>query len=71
MVGFAVDINRRMMNLRSTSLQCGRRIQLRLDNPISSSTQHGKVLSRRHIGCSVEDKALPPLTNLSVLAYEK
>jgi hypothetical protein len=29
MVVFAVDIRRRMMKLRSTSLQCGRRIQLR------------------------------------------
>lgn len=36
MVVFAVDISRRMMELRSTSLQCGRRIQLRQRcNPIN------------------------------------
>lgn len=36
MVVFAVDIRRRMMELRSTSLQCGRRIQLRQRcNPIN------------------------------------
>lgn len=35
-VVFAVDIRRRMMELRSTSLQCGRRIQLRQRcNPIN------------------------------------
>jgi len=28
MVVFAVDISRRMMELRGTSLQCGRRIRL-------------------------------------------
>jgi hypothetical protein len=36
MVVFAVDISRRMMELRGTSLQCGRRIQLRQRcNPIN------------------------------------
>jgi hypothetical protein len=36
MVVFAVDIRRRMMELRSTSLQCGRRIRLRQRcNPIN------------------------------------
>lgn len=41
MVVFAVDISRRMMELRSTNLQCGRRIQLRQRcNPISSEPVH-------------------------------
>jgi hypothetical protein len=36
MVVFAFDISRRMMELRGTSLQCGRRIQLRQRcNPIN------------------------------------
>jgi hypothetical protein len=36
MVVFAVDISRRMMELGDTSLQCGRRIQLRQRcNPIN------------------------------------
>ncbi len=40
MVVFAVDIRRRMMELRSTSLQCGRRIQLRQRcNPINGTAR--------------------------------
>ena len=58
MVVFAVDIRRRMIELRSTSLQCGRRIQLRQRcNPINGmarlTPRQGRfkrsVIERYHI----------------------
>ncbi|KWT81800.1 hypothetical protein ASB65_14745 [Agrobacterium tumefaciens str. B6] len=53
MVVFAVDIRRRMMELRSTSLHCGRRIQLRQRcNPINGmGSAHVPAGTLLALGC--------------------
>jgi len=63
MVVFAVDISRRMMELRGTSLQCGRRIRLRQRcNPINGMA---RLTSRQgRFKCSV----LSPIRYYAVTA---